>query len=231
MIDRRGMNRKCEDCTKDCRNDVCNKCKTLRKTASGICKRCEDKVDGTRSLVLCTLHLEESTESGRRTYSPAKKRQYYLDNKDKILTTHKTYEQGLRDSGDLKYRLRRNCLSRLRDFILSTKAGKKLGSLSKSLGCTYEELSLHLEGQFYNCPETGEEMTWDNYGVHGWHLDHVVPLSKFNLSDPFHFRLANNYQNIQPMWAKSNIVKGNKVTNHVIWLDEEPYLIEGKDDE
>jgi hypothetical protein len=27
-------------------------------------------------------------------------------------------------------------------------------------------------------------MTWENYGVKGWHIDHIKPCSSFDLTDP-----------------------------------------------
>ena len=37
-------------------------------------------------------------------------------------------------------------------------------------------------------------MTWSNYG--DWHLDHIRPLSSFNLSNKIEFKKANNYLNL-----------------------------------
>jgi hypothetical protein len=45
----------------------------------------------------------------------------------------------------------------------------------------------------------------------GWHIDHIKPLSKFNLQDRNEFLKANHYTNLQPLWAEENISKGNKI--------------------
>lgn len=74
----------------------------------------------------------------------------------------------------------------------------------KMLGCSLEELKLHLESLFV----TG--MTWDNYGRYGWHIDHIKPLSLFDLCDPNQQSIACHYTNLQPLWAKDNLSKGNK---------------------
>lgn len=71
---------------------------------------------------------------------------------------------------------------------------------------TISELIKHLEKQF----KPG--MSWDNYGK--WHIDHKVPKSKFNFSKPEHsdFQRCWALSNLQPMWARENLLKGAKLT-------------------
>ena len=52
------------------------------------------------------------------------------------------------------------------------------------------------------------DMTWENYGQ--WHIDHIRPLSSFNLSDFSQLSTACHYTNLQPLWANENIRKGDK---------------------
>lgn len=89
---------------------------------------------------------------------------------------------------------------------------KKAGSAVKDLGCTIDEFIKHTENLFYDNPETGEKMTWDNHGLFGWHFDHILPLSRFDLTDREQLLQAVHYTNIQPLWAKDNIRKGNKIS-------------------
>lgn len=74
----------------------------------------------------------------------------------------------------------------------------------RDLGCTIEELKAHLESLF----KPG--MTWDNWGHTGdvWHLDHIIPLASFDLTDPEQVKLACHYTNLQPLWATENLQKG-----------------------
>ena len=78
------------------------------------------------------------------------------------------------------------------------------GSLFKFIGCTAEFLREHLEKQF----KPG--MTWDNYGVTGWHIDHVKPITAFDLTDPEQKSTACHWTNLQPLWYWENIAKGDK---------------------
>lgn len=58
-------------------------------------------------------------------------------------------------------------------------------------------------------------MSWENYGKNGWHLDHIIPLSAFDLTDPEQLKIACHYTNIQPLWARDNLVKSNKIPNNM----------------
>jgi hypothetical protein len=82
---------------------------------------------------------------------------------------------------------------------------KKFGRLfvNGPIGCALAELSAHLEKQFKN------GMTWQNYGQ--WHIDHIIPCAKFDLTDSEQQRKCFHFSNLQPLWAIENIVKSNKL--------------------
>ena len=83
----------------------------------------------------------------------------------------------------------------------------KKSSLSLSLlGCTPTELRVHLERQW----QPG--MSWDTHGRYGWHIDHIVPLSSFDLADPVQQAKAFHYTNLQPLWWQDNLRKADSVT-------------------
>lgn len=89
------------------------------------------------------------------------------------------------------------------------KKNKKVGSHVKDLGCTLEELKIHLEKQFK------EGMTWKNWSKDGWHVDHIKPLARFDLTKREQFLEVCHYLNLQPLWAKENISKGKKLITNV----------------
>jgi hypothetical protein len=72
------------------------------------------------------------------------------------------------------------------------------------IGCTIEELWLHLESQFEPW------MTRENYGKKGWDIDHIKACSKFDFTDPAQQRECMNWSNLQPMEHIKNISKGTK---------------------
>lgn len=106
----------------------------------------------------------------------------------------------LRIKNDLVFRLKAGLRSRL---IHAIKNNHKAGSAVKDLGCSISELRTYLENLF----QPG--MTWSNWSRTGWHLDHIVPLHSFDLSDREQLLKACHYTNLQPLWAEDNIRKGS----------------------
>ena len=121
---------------------------------------------------------------------------YRANNKEKI----RCYEQD-RLHIDTNFKLRKMLRNRM---VSAVKKNLKCGSSVKDLGCTIPELKQYLESKFQ------EGMTWENWGVHGWHIDHIVPLASFDLADREQFLKACHYTNLQPLWAKDNLSKGCK---------------------
>lgn len=54
-------------------------------------------------------------------------------------------------------------------------------------------------------------MSWANYGYYGWHVDHIIPCSVFDLSEPEQQKICFNYKNLQPLWAIENMKKSCKL--------------------
>jgi hypothetical protein len=144
----------------------------------------------------------------------ASNRRWYRDNKEKFLESDKAWRsrniERVRERGrlycqnkrlyDKSFCIAKRLRVRLRKLVKYNRSG--IWELS---GCSREELVAHLESQF----QPG--MTWDN--IHEWHIDHIVPLSAFDLTDQEQLKKACHYTNLQPLWAKDNLTKSNKVDN------------------
>jgi hypothetical protein len=72
------------------------------------------------------------------------------------------------------------------------------------VGCSFDEARRAIESKF----ELG--MSWDNYGT-AWELDHIQPMSSFDLSNPDQAMKVNHISNLQPMHPHFNRSKGNKI--------------------
>jgi len=105
---------------------------------------------------------------------------------------------------DPQQQLLNSLRSRLSGLV---KKGKKAASTMELAGCTVAQLRQHLEAQFT------DGMSWENYGKHGWHVDHIRPCASFDLVDPEQQRQCFHYSNLQPLWAMDNMRKGARWQN------------------
>lgn len=110
---------------------------------------------------------------------------------------NKNYDRNKR-SEDVQYRLVKNLRSRLAHAV---RRGYKSGSAVKDLGLSVVDFKRYLESKF----RLG--MTWENW-VTAWHIDHVKPLSSFDLSDRTQLLEACHYTNLQPLYVEENLKKG-----------------------
>lgn len=72
------------------------------------------------------------------------------------------------------------------------------------LGYSPDDLMFYLESQFT------DGMSWDNMGE--WHIDHIRPVSSFDFDSTEHpdFKKCWALNNLQPLWARDNMSKGDK---------------------
>jgi len=143
------------------------------------------------------LAFSENNKKWRKE-NPEKFQQYRKKWRDKNPHYHSDYEKERRIN-DLDFKLRGVLRSRL---FKATRNICKKGSAVQDLGCTIPELMSYLESKF----QPG--MTWDNYG--SWHIDHIKPLSKFDLTKAEDLKVACHFSNLQPLWAIDNLKKGNR---------------------
>lgn len=126
---------------------------------------------------------------------------FYLKNKFRLNTAEKEKKK-IRRKKDPQMRIKESLRARLGHAV---RGRIKAGSAIKDLGCTVEELRLHLESQFR------DGMDWNNYGNKSgmWSIDHILPISKFDLTDRNQFLKVCHYTNLQPLWVEENLLKGN----------------------
>mgnify|MGYP001178979892 FL=1 len=99
------------------------------------------------------------------------------------------------------YKMSMNVRLRLNDYLRRSNIKKKNKTFDM-VGCTPKELKIYLENKFL------PGMSWKNHSPKGWHIDHIIPLSRAKSYEDI-VRLMH-YKNLQPMWAKENISKSNR---------------------
>ena len=170
-------------------------------------------------------HLMERSKQWRKKNKEAiaeRNKQWYMDNREVILEKNRkavatpAYRKKRnenarkRRANDPLFRMIHNLRAGLWQAMAGTQKTKKTMEL---LGCSQEYLRDHLSAQFT------EGMTLENYGLKGWHIDHIQPVDDFDHNDPEQVAVCWHYTNLQPMWWRDNIIKSNKTpTEHQVNL-------------
>lgn len=118
-------------------------------------------------------------------------------NRERISTSRREYEKRRRDN-DIIFWTKKRLRTRLQK-VLKNKNSYRTVEL---YGCSPAEMTAHIESLFV------EGMSWENRSE--WHLDHIRPLSSFDLTDAEQLKQACHYTNIQPLWAVDNMRKSDK---------------------
>lgn len=143
-------------------------------------------------------------------------KKYNIDNRDRINAYNRTYTKNRRET-DPEFKIATNLRAR---FVDSLKV-KGLGKHSKTLdllGCSIRDFRIHLESQFHPL------MNWENYGK-VWHIDHIIPCSKFNLSLKEEQQRCFHFSNTQPLFISTRIIDdveyiGNLNKNNQLFMFE-----------
>ena len=111
----------------------------------------------------------EKAKPGRKVYA----RNYRIRNRNII--NKKKYKKL---SEDHIFRLKELVRSRIQSGLRHHTKGKikKEGKSIMYLGCSYKKYKLFLENKFK------KGMSWSNMGKSGWEIDHIKPISLFDLT-------------------------------------------------
>lgn len=186
---------------------VCNRCqketeiedKSKRKVCL-ICKKqiCSENVKRSR-------YNENEQQKQKRlervkNYNAVYCKDWYKKNKDRL----KQYnlQQSRKYLSNPKNRLAHNIRAHI-NWAVKYQEVKKQDHTMKLIGCSKSQLIKHLESQFL------PGMNWNNYGE--WHIDHIIPLSSFNLLDREVQAKAFHFSNLQPLWKLDNLRKHNRL--------------------
>lgn len=97
------------------------------------------------------------------------------------------------------YRLRKILRDRFKKALQRAKVGKGSNKSLELLGCSPHFLFEHLAKQL---PEGAK---WEDY-----HVDHIRPVSSFDLTNEQHMKECWNWRNLQLLTAHDNLTKGSK---------------------
>lgn len=196
----------------------CNKC-LVEKSVEMFHKDNNRKCGVSRWCKECMHIQNKKYKKDHKNQIKTKHKEYCIKNKKSMSLSHKKWlkenKQHVRKyhsdkyKNDIQYRLK----CRLRGRISGLMGKVKMGSITKQLinfiGCSLENLKIHIESQFI------EGMSWDNYGIkeNQWSIDHIIPCSKFDHTSIEEIKKCHNYKNLRPMWHIDNMKKSDKLEN------------------
>lgn len=205
----------CTHCHESKDESEFNARKALKDGLRSTCRTCDS---------VCRKGYKKATKEEQREYYRAN-RELMLDKQKRYAETHadivrerrrrhrkanKTvlnhkqneyYKE--RRKHDLQFKLKTGLRTRLN---IAIKGAQKGGSAIRDLGCSMDEFKRYIESKFM------PGMNWDNWG-HGkgkWNLDHIVPLSWFDLTNAEQFKTAAHFTNYQPLWHFDNLSKKDR---------------------
>lgn len=196
----------------DSASKICRKCKELKFLSefvhrTNLCKQCKGLTSTPYDIVILYGEGKECTQC--LDFKKWKEFCYCKNTNDKksiYCRECRSLNVKLRLWTDINFRLS-SCLRKRIHSVLKGKS--KSSDTMELIGCSIDYLKNHLENKFQY------DMTWENYGrgdknKKEWHVDHIIPCCKFDLTKEEEQRKCFHYSNLQPLWAVDNIKKGGK---------------------
>lgn len=207
----------CSHCKRELDSSNFYKCKSCSDGLEAWCKDCKRESVNSEKGKFFRFQREKryrQSEKGKLTNKKyesselglqAKRRQ----NKRRYLSGQNALYIRIKRQNDKTFALKENLRNRI---YYALKGKNKSDHTLDLLGCTIEEFRQHLENQFV------KGMNWDNYGE--WHIDHIIPCAVFDLEKEENQYICFNFRNLQPLWAKDNLKKKDKIPDNIEELIE-----------
>lgn len=189
----------------------CCKCRIVippseRREKSTRCRKCRNAYQSAWNKTAAGKKHRASVRRRWREYYREYRKQHQATEQYKAWRRKHISERRRRDVG---FRMRRNLNQAINGSLRRQghHAWKKCSTVDL-LGCSIASFKMYIESKF----ESG--MSWDNYGNRDgcWSIDHIIPSSLFDLTNPDHQRVCFHFSNMRPMWHIENVKKSNHVT-------------------
>lgn len=189
----------------------CPNCKTFKNKTEF--NKHRNRHDGLQSN--CRKCLAEEQKKWAKTPQGNRKlKEYRKKHRDELLLYGKKYreknrkkltkQEQIRVKTDVNFKIRKLMRSIvIRSIKRVSKSNCKYSSTITQIGCSDTFFKEYIEKKF----KPG--MTWQNHGQ--WHMDHIIPCSSFDLTDPEQQKKCNHYSNLQPLWKHENLAKRDKI--------------------
>jgi|ERR1017187_318700 hypothetical protein len=194
---------------------VCSNCKIekplsdfykYKKSRDGVRTSCKDCCKAARK-----KYVEENPTKiqeinkiytiGHRAESRERTKKWQKENPKKIRECNKKWENNKRLT-DPAFKILQNLRSLMRKHLKGIVKG---GHSVELVGMLSKKYFSYLETTFW------PGMTSENDGPMKWEVDHIIPLSSFNLTDPEEQKKAFHWSNTRALWKDDNRNKGARL--------------------
>lgn len=169
------------------------------------CIKCQKTVPATKDFFYknkgCKLGIDTTCKECMKQRS----KKWEQDNQERKRVRQNEYRKKRRDT-DKSFKITELLRKRTWDAL---NGNSKSGTTIEMLSCPIQQFLDHLESQFT------PKMSWSNQGVY-WHIDHIIPCSRFDLSKQTEQKKCFNYRNLRPLKADQNKAKGDLVDMDLI---------------
>ncbi len=143
--------------------------------------------------------LQTRCKACDKEYQNTTKKEYnikYASNYQKLehYKTNQNKHKIVRYANDVNFQISSKIRSRITEAI---RYNFKKGIAIDLLGCSIEQYKKYLESKF------SPDMNWDNYKTL-WEIDHIIEVSKFDLTIEENKYKCFHYTNTQPLYKKEN---------------------------
>jgi len=217
----------------------CNSMVSRLKTTSNFCARCHKNILNRQSYRRHQPEIRQRiNEQNKDPEAKAKRRikdqqqyekhkdikleqfrQYWINNKEKIMKRRQEYREANTEKIKLQRAnqrkkthnlLKESICRRMNECLKTNDIGS--GRWFKYLGCTIDELR---DWFAYLFPIIDPNMSFENHGTY-WHVDHVRPISSFDLTNEENIHECFSWRNLSPLEKSLNLSKNNKVHEDLI---------------
>ena len=181
----------------------CSKCGILSlksnfhkrtKSSDGFESQCKFCVNHCNRNYYCKNHDSELERSRKHKFQNREKINEYVKNRLKT---------------DLNFKLASYMRNRLY-YAYKNQNVMKTNKTFDLLGCSHSFFKSWIIPQLYG------NMSIENYGS-VWQINHCLAIASFSLLDENDMKRCFNWVNLRPMYAKDNIIKGDKI-NYQLYL-------------
>lgn len=197
------------------------KCCTVCRSSENSFRIRKDRTGGTYEVAVCIIcERKQKREAERSRYASFNEEQRAEHNrrgreqrqKESYREWHREWQKR-RELEDVSFRLKRRVSALIRNSL-----HKQGARFQEVLGYSPNDLRCHLEALFEPW------MTWSNWGTYTvawddgdistwtWQIDHIVPVDSFQYKDfnDAAFKQCWSLDNLRPLSAKENLLKGSK---------------------